>query len=119
MSAREKLRAQIELTILFSLFAIISNFTGIEIEHGKIISSNIYYHLNNETSLANTGINDWNVWFNWWSFVAIIVGIISGLSRILIGGANAYIYLFSSVIIALISGFYGYRTMRHNRYQLF
>lgn len=42
MSAREKLRAQIELTILFSLFAIISNFTGIEIEHDKIISSNIY-----------------------------------------------------------------------------
>ena len=38
-------------------------------------------------------------------FVAIIVGIISGLSRILIGGANAYIYLFSSVIIALISDF--------------
>ena len=56
MSAREKLRAQIELTILFSLFAIISNFTGIEIEHGKIISSNIYYHLNNETSLANTRV---------------------------------------------------------------
>ena len=117
MSAREKLRAQIELTILFSLFAIISNFTGIEIEHGKIISSNIYYHLNNETSLANTRVLTIGMsGLIGGPFVAIIVGIISGLSRILIGGANAYIYLFSSVIIALISGFYGYRTMRHNRY---
>ena len=116
MSAREKLRAQIELTILFSLFAIISNFTGIEIEHGKIISSNIYYHLNNETSLANTRVLTIGMSGLIGVLLAIIVGIISGLSRILIGGANAYIYLFSSVIIALISGFYGYRTMRHNRY---
>ena len=117
MSAREKLRAQIELTILFSLFAIISNFTGIEIEHGKIISSNIYYHLNNETSLANTRVLTIGMsGLIGGPFVAIIVGIISGLSRIIIGGANAYTYLFSSVIIALISGFYGYRTMRHNRY---
>lgn len=77
MSAREKLRAQIELTILFSLFAIISNFTGIEIEHGKIISSNIYYHLNNETSLANTRVLTIGMsGLIGGPFVAIIVGII-------------------------------------------
>lgn len=49
-------------------------------------------------------------------FVAIIVGIVSGLSRLYIGGANAYTYLISSIFIALISGFYGYRTMRRYTY---
>ena len=32
MGEREKLRSQWQLTILFALFAITSNFTGIEIE---------------------------------------------------------------------------------------
>ena len=43
MGEREKLRSQWQLTILFALFAITSNFTGIEIENGHIVSSNIYY----------------------------------------------------------------------------
>lgn len=117
MGEREKLRSQWQLTILFSLFAILSNFTGIEIENGKIISSNIYYHLNNNASLANTRVLTIGMsGLIGGPFVAIIVGIISGVSRIYIGGANAYTYLISSVIIALISGFYGYRTMRRYTY---
>ena len=40
----------------FGLFAITSNFTGIEIKDGQIISSNIYYHLNSEASMANTRV---------------------------------------------------------------
>lgn len=117
MGEREKLRSQWQLTILFSLFAIISNFTGIEIENGKIVSSNIYYHLSSEASMANTRVLTIGMsGLIGGPFVAIIVGIISGLSRLFIGGANAYTYLISSVIIALISGFYGYRTMRRYTY---
>ncbi|WP_226386206.1 sensor histidine kinase [Staphylococcus sp. Marseille-Q1834] len=117
MGEREKLRSQWQLTIIFSLFAIISNFTGIEIENGKIISSNIYYHLNDNASMANTRVLTIGMsGLIGGPFVAIIVGIISGLSRLFIGGANAYTYLISSVIIALISGVYGYRTMRRYTY---
>ncbi|MGA4514884.1 two-component system, LytTR family, sensor histidine kinase LytS [Staphylococcus caledonicus] len=117
MGEREKLRSQWQLTILFSLFAIISNFTGIEIVNGKIVSSNIYYHLSSEASMANTRVLTIGMsGLIGGPFVAIIVGIISGLSRLFIGGANAYTYLISSVIIALISGFYGYRTMRRYTY---
>ena len=91
----------------------------LKLKNGHIVSSNIYYHLNDDASMANTRINNRDVWFNWRPFVAIIVGIVSGLSRLYIGGANAYTYLISSIFIALISGFYGYRTMRRYTYQPF
>lgn len=117
MGEREILRSQWQLTILFSLFAIISNFTGIEIENGKIVSSNIYYHLNSDASMANTRVLTIGMaGLIGGPFVAIIVGIISGLSRLYIGGADAYTYLISSIFIALISGFYGYRTMHRYTY---
>ncbi|OLF29627.1 sensor histidine kinase [Staphylococcus aureus] len=117
MGEREKLRSQWQLTILFVLFAITSNFTGIEIENGHIVSSNIYYHLNDDASMANTRVLTIGMsGLIGGPFVAIIVGIVSGLFRLYIGGANAYTYLISSIIIALISGFYGYRTMRRYTY---
>lgn len=56
MGEREKWRSQWQLLIIFGLFAITSNFTGIEIKDGQIISSNIYYHLNSEASMANTRV---------------------------------------------------------------
>ena len=117
MGKREKLRSQWQLTILFALFAITSNFTGIEIENGHIVSSNIYYQLNDDASMANTRVLTIGMsGLIGGPFVAIIVGIVSGLSRLYIGGANAYTYLISSIFIALISGFYGYRTMRRYTY---
>ena len=117
MGEREKLRSQWQLTILFALFVITSNFTGIEIENGHIVSSNIYYHLNDDASMANTRVLTIGMsGLIGGPFVAIIVGIVSGLSRLYIGGANAYTYLISSIFIALISGFYGYRTMRRYTY---
>lgn len=117
MGEREKLRSQWQLTILFALFAITSNFTGIEIENGHIVSSNIYYQLNDDASMANTRVLTIGMsGLIGGPFVAIIVGIVSGLSRLYIGGANAYTYLISSIFIALISGFYGYRTMRRYTY---
>ena len=111
------MRSQWQLTILFALFAITSNFTGIEIENGHIVTSNIYYHLNDDASMANTRVLTIGMsGLIGGPFVAIIVGIVSGLSRLYIGGANAYTYLISSIFIALISGFYGYRTMRRYTY---
>ena len=111
------MRSQWQLTILFALFAITSNFTGIEIENGHIVSSNIYYQLNDDASMANTRVLTIGMsGLIGGPFVAIIVGIVSGLSRLYIGGANAYTYLISSIFIALISGFYGYRTMRRYTY---
>ena len=48
--------------------------------------------------------------------VAIIVGIISGLCRLYIGGADAYTYLISSIVIAIISGYFGHQTIKQNTY---
>ena len=85
MGEREKLRSQWQLTILFALFVITSNFTGIEIENGHIVSSNIYYQLNDDASMANTRVLTIGMSGLIGPFVAIIVGIVSGLSRLYIG----------------------------------
>ena len=72
MGEREKWRSQWQLLIIFGLFAITSNFTGIEIKDGQIISSNIYYHLNSEASMANTRVNDRCIRINWGPYVALL-----------------------------------------------
>ena len=117
MGEREKWRSQWQLLIIFGLFAITSNFTGIEIKDGQIISSNIYYHLNSEASMANTRVLTIGAsGLIGGPYVALFVGIISGLSRMYIGGADAYTYLISSIIIGLTSGFIGHLAIKNHRY---
>lgn len=117
MGERHQWHSQWKLLIIFGLFAIISNFTGIEIKNGQIISSNIYYHLDSEASMANTRVLAIGVsGLIAGPYVAIFVGIISGLSRMFIGGADVYTYLISSIIVAIVSGFFGHLSIKHRRY---
>ncbi|KFN90760.1 autolysis histidine kinase [Tetragenococcus muriaticus 3MR10-3] len=51
---REKWTTQFLLILIFSLFATISNFNGIEILPGKIISNTPLLSLSEEASLVNT-----------------------------------------------------------------
>ena len=56
MSERDKWRSKFQLIIIFGIFSMISNFTGIEIENGHIVSGDIYYHLSKDASMANTRV---------------------------------------------------------------
>ena len=67
MSERDKWRSKFQLIIIFGIFSMISNFTGIEIENGHIVSGDIYYHLSKDASMANTCINYWCFWSNRWT----------------------------------------------------
>jgi sensor protein lytS len=102
MSQRDQWRSKCQLIIIFGIFAMISNFTGVEIEQVHIVSGNIYYHLNSDDSMANTRVLTIGVsGLIGGPWVAIIIGIISGLCRLFIGGADAYTYLISSKSLLL------------------
>ena len=79
----------------FWYISMISNFTGIEIENGHIVSGDIYYHLSKDASMANTRVLTIGVsGLIGGPWVAIIVGIISGLCRLYIGGLTHIPILF-------------------------
>ncbi|MFO3689792.1 LytS/YhcK type 5TM receptor domain-containing protein [Staphylococcus felis] len=113
MNNRDSWRSKWQLCIVFSLFAIMSNFTGIVIHNGDILSSQIYFQLEDDVSLANTRVLTIGVaGLVGGPFVGAIVGIVSGVFRFYMGGAEAYTYLVSSLFIGLIAGYFGQHTRR-------
>ncbi|EKU48130.1 sensor histidine kinase [Staphylococcus massiliensis] len=117
MNYRETWHSKWQLCLVFSLFALMSNFTGIVIQDGNILSGSIYFKLNDDVSLANTRVLTIGVaGLVGGPFVGLFVGIISGLFRLYMGGAEAYTYLISSFFIGIISGYFGRRARRHNQY---
>ena len=52
--SREKMSSKVQLILIFGLFAIISNFTGIEIAKNQIVPNNLLTYLSSNASIANT-----------------------------------------------------------------
>lgn len=117
MSERLNLSSQIQLLIVFGLFAAVSNFTGVEIRNNEILSSQIFSKISDDAVIANTRVLTISVaGLIGGPVVGIGVGIVSGITRYLIGGVDAYTYVISSALIGLTSGYFGYRAMTNNRY---
>src|SRR5699024_1604942 len=53
MGEREQWYVKWRLIIVFSSFALLSNFTGVAINNGEVVSSMIYLHLGPEVSQGN------------------------------------------------------------------
>ncbi len=117
MQQRQMWPSKWQLCLIFSLFALMSNFTGIVIRNGDILSGSIYFHLDDDVSLANTRVLTIGVaGLVGGPFVGVFVGIFSGLFRLYMGGAEAYTYLISSLFIGLISGYFGQQARQKNQY---
>lgn len=117
MSEREKLSSQIQLIIIFGLFAVVSNFTGVEIRDNHVVSSQIFRTISDDAAIANTRVLTISVaGLVGGPIVGLTVGIVSGISRYLIGGIDAYTYVYSSIIIGLVSGYFGHRARKNNQY---
>ncbi|MCU5745302.1 sensor histidine kinase [Staphylococcus sp. SQ8-PEA] len=117
MNRRSESHSKIKLIILFTFFSILSNFTGVQIRGGEVISGTLYQHLPPDASMANTRVLTIGVaGLIGGPYVALVVGVVSGLFRVYIGGADAYTYFISSVFIALLSGYFGYKALKSNRY---
>lgn len=117
MGEREQWYVRWRLIIVFSSFALLSNFTGVAINNGEVVSSMIYLHLGPEVSLANTRVLTIGVaGMIGGPFVGLFVGVLSGIFRVYIGGADAYTYLISSIVIGLVAGYFGQRAMKSKGY---
>ncbi|OFI50061.1 histidine kinase [Floricoccus tropicus] len=103
--SREKLSSKLQLILILGSFAIISNFTGVEISKNQIIPSNILTSINIGTSIANTrtlviGVSG----LVGGPFVGGAVGLIAGIHRVLQSGGTSAFYIPSSLIIGVLSG---------------
>ena len=114
---RRKVSAMVQLIIVFGIFAIISNFTGIEIRGNQIMIDQPFSDLSPHSSLANTRVLTIGVaGLIGGPIIGVSVGIISGAIRYIQGGMDAYIYVVSSILVGLFSGLYGLKSIRKNTY---
>lgn len=88
--SREKMSSKVQLILIFGLFAIISNFTGIEIAKNQIVPpNNLLTYLSSNASIANTrtlviGVSG----LVGGPIVGSTVGLIAGFHRVIQGGGG-------------------------------
>lgn len=114
---KDRRKAKFWLIIVFSLFAIISNFTGIEITGDQIIPTNLSTYVSANASIANTrtltiGVSG----LVGGPFVGTLVGLIGGLHRVIQGGGQAVFYIFSSTLVGFLAGYLGKRLAKKDRF---
>ncbi|VTS41051.1 LytS/YhcK-type transmembrane receptor domain protein [Streptococcus porcinus] len=117
MYHRDSLRVRWLLILTFSVFAIISNFTGVLVNAPYDIGNGGLVNLSSHTSIANTrtltiGMSG----LIGGPFVGFFVGVISGSVRWFQGGNAPYTYFVSSVLIGIFSGLLGRMSLRRKSY---
>lgn len=66
--SREKMSSKVQLILIFGLFAIISNFTGIEIAKNQIVPNNLLTYLSKECFHCEYAyVSNWRFWISRWS----------------------------------------------------
>lgn len=110
---RKDWSAKIQLIVIFSLFAIISNLTGVKIDaNNNVVSSAILTNLPETFSIANTRILAITVaGIIGGPEVGTVVGIVAGIHRVIQGGSTGWFYIVSSAVIGFSSGFLFKSTM--------
>lgn len=112
---RERWRSKLQLIIIFSVFAFISNFTGVEISRDLQIVNQLFTSLDSTSSLANTRVLTIGVsGLIGGTPVGLVVGLVSGVIRYLQGGSDPHIYFISSTLIGLLSGLFGNSFIKKN-----
>lgn len=115
ISERERWNVKVQLVFIFGVFAVISNFTGVEIAENEIIIDQLFSQLAPNSSLANTRVLTIGVsGIIGGPFVGFFVGLASGIVRFWQGGADPHTYLISSLLIGLLSGFYGKKYIQND-----
>lgn len=107
---RDHWKSKLQLIIIFSVFAFISNFTGVEISADYQVVSQLFTPLDPTSSLANTRVLTIGVsGLIGGTPVGLVVGLVSGITRYIQGGSGPHIYFISSTLIGLLSGLFGNR----------
>ncbi|MGT2801573.1 sensor histidine kinase [Streptococcus henryi] len=108
LNSPDRRKNQFILLLLFGVFAIISNFTGVEIQSGLAIVNQSFGQIAQQSSVANTRVLSIGIAGLFGGpLVGISVGLISALVRFWQGGLSPHIYMVSSILIGLCSGISG------------
>lgn len=102
----QTISAKVQLLVIFSLFTILANLTGIEIDSQNHVQSTIILtKLSPTSSVANArvlAVSSAGITGGPW--VGAAVGLVAGLHRVLQGSINSSFYIASSVLIGILSG---------------
>jgi two-component system sensor histidine kinase LytS len=102
------LTAKVTMIVIFGLFGIISNYTGVAIGHGMITSQNWVTDIYRTNAIANTRIMGVAIGgLLGGPIVGIGVGLIAGLHRLYLGGFTAAACAFSTILAGIVTGFLG------------
>ncbi len=105
-----RLAGKILLIAVFGSFAIISNYTGIEIQHSSIVGQTWLTKVNPDSAIANTRIMGVGIGgLLGGPLVGLGVGLIAGIHRYMLGGFTAGACAISSILAGIVTGFIGRR----------
>ncbi|WP_242221951.1 sensor histidine kinase [Bacillus cereus group sp. BfR-BA-01380] len=101
---------------IFSLFTIVSNYTGIEISGNTIMNENWLQGVSSSSTIANTRIMGIGIsGLLGGPIVGIGVGFIAGIHRYVLGGTTALSCAISSILAGIVTGYIGYLYQKRNR----
>lgn len=104
----QKMHEKFMLILLFGAFGIISNFTGIEINHNTVAPSHWFLHLEPESALANTRVMGVVIGgLLGGPVVGIGSGMIAGIHRYSLGGFTAFSCTVSTMFAGIVAGYLG------------
>ncbi|MGE6595743.1 two-component system sensor histidine kinase LytS [Bacillus proteolyticus] len=107
---------KIKLICIFSVFTIVSNYTGIEIAGNTIMNENWLQGVSSSSTIANTRIMGVGIsGLLGGPIVGIGVGSIAGIHRYMLGGTTAASCAISSILAGVITGYIGYIFKKYNR----
>ena len=102
----QTISAKLQLFVIFSLFIIVDNLTGIEIDRQNHLQSTIILtKLSPTSSVANArvlAVSSAGITGGPW--VGAAVGLVSCLHRVIQGNVNSSFYIASSILIGVLSG---------------
>ena len=79
--------SKVQLILIFGLFAIISNFTGIEIAKNQIVPNNLLTYLSKECFHCEYAyVSNWRFWISGWSDCRQYSWFNCGFHRVIQGG---------------------------------
>ncbi|MDF2903744.1 MAG: sensor histidine kinase [Bacillus sp. (in: firmicutes)] len=103
-----KTNEKIFLIILFGLFGLISNYTGIEVSDHTISQAEWHNEIDSGSALANTRVMGVVIGgLLGGPMVGIGAGLIAGIHRYTLGGFTAFSCAISTIIAGIIAGYLG------------
>ncbi len=109
-----RMSKKIMIIVLFGIFGIISNYTGIEIGNHDIPLGDWHTEIAPDNAIANTRIMGVAIGgLLGGPFVGLGVGLIAGLHRYTLGGFTAGACAIAAILAGVLSGFLGKNRQKH------